>query len=268
MKQKIFNVKVNILILIAVAIALLVFLHSVRFLTPIENAIFYILRPVEKLAYNAGVSFFASDNTKSAVELSEDNQILQNKLSDALIENARLHSLMSKSEALQQEVDYLKQNNFEFKAAQVIGKSPHPGTQIYILDRGNNDGISVGMPVVYKDGILVGKIMDVDENSSRMILVTDSNSSIGAYIQNATNSPGIVVGKLGLSLEMQLIPQSEQVVQDQIVVTSGIEENIPEGLVIGQVSSVSNKTEELFQTASIQTPITLDRLQIVSIIIQ
>ncbi|MFA6271549.1 MAG: rod shape-determining protein MreC [Patescibacteria group bacterium] len=268
MRQKIFNLRINVLFLILVAIVLLVFLHSVGFLRPVENAVFYVLRPIEKITYNAGLRFFASENIKSAVELGRNNQDLQNQLSNALIENARLHSLMTKSEVLQQEVEYLKSNNYEFQAAQIIGKSPHPGTQLYILDRGTNDGIAVGMPVVYKDGILVGKIVEVGDNDSNMILITDSNSSIGAYVQNATNSPGVVVGKLGLSLEMQLIPQSEEILTDQIVVSSGIEENIPEGLVIGQVSSISNQTEELFQTASIQPPVTLDRLQIVSIIIR
>jgi rod shape-determining protein MreC len=268
MRQKIFNLRINVLLLISVAIALLIFLHSTGILTPIENTVFYVLRPIEKFTYNAGLRFFASENIKSSIELGEDNQILQDKLSDALIENARLHSLITKSEVLQQELEYLKKNNYQFQAAQIIGKSPHPGTQLYILDRGRNDGIAIGMPVVYKDGILVGKIVDVNQNDSKMILITDSNSSIGAYVQNSTNSPGIVVGKLGLSLEMQLIPQSEQILTDQIVVSSGIEENIPEGLVIGQINSISSQTEELFQTASLQPPVTLDRLQIVSIIIQ
>ncbi|MFA6391373.1 MAG: rod shape-determining protein MreC [Patescibacteria group bacterium] len=268
MRQKIFNIRINIFILIAVAIVLLVFLHSVGILRPVENAIFYVLRPLEKTAYNAGLRFFASENIKSIEQLGSNNQQLQNKLSDSLIENARLHSLIIKSEMLQQEIEYLKKNDHKFSVAQIIGKSPHQGTQIYILDRGSNDNISIGMPVVYKDGILVGKIIEVGDISSKMLLITDSNSIIGGYVQNSTNSPGVVVGKLGLSLEMQLIPQSEIVEVDQIVVTSGIEENIPEGLVVGQVSSIVNKTEELFQTATIQSPTTLDRLQIVSIIIE
>lgn len=268
MRQKIFNVRINIFILIAVAIVLLIFLHTTGILRPVENAIFYVLRPVEKVAYNAGLRFFASENIKSVEELGKSNQELQNQLSDALIENARLHSLITKGEVLQQEVEYLKNNQFSFQAAQIIGKSPHSGTQIYILDRGLDDGIEVGMPVIYRDGILVGKIIESSANFSKVLLITDSNSSIGAYIQNETNSPGIVVGKLGLSLEMQLIPQSEEISIDQIVVSSGIEESIPEGLVIGQISSISAQTEELFQTSSIESPVALDRLQIVSIITQ
>jgi rod shape-determining protein MreC len=268
MRQKIFNVRINIFLLIAVAIVLLVFLHTTGILRPVENTIFYVLRPVEKAAYNAGLKFFASENIKSIEDLGKSNQELQNQLSNALIENARLHSLMTKSEALQQEVEYLKSKNYKFEVAQIIGKSPHAGTQIYILDRGTDDNIQIGMPVIYRDGVLVGKIVDSDKNSSKMILITDSNSSIGTYIQNETNSPGIVMGKLGLSLEMQLIPQSEEIKINQIVVTSGIEESIPEGLVVGQISSISTQTEELFQTASIESPITLDRLQVVSVIIQ
>jgi len=268
MRQKIFNVRVNIFLLIAVAVVLLVFLHATGILRPVENAILYALRPVQKVAYNAGLKFFATENIESVEKLGISNQELQNKLSNALIENARLHSLITKDEVLQQEVEYLKKNDYKFQAAQIIGKSPHAGTQIYILDRGLSDNIEVGMPIIYQDGILVGKIIESGVNSSKMLLITDSNSSVGAYIQNDTNSPGVVVGKLGLSLEMQLIPQSEEITINQIVVSSGIEENIPEGLVLGQVSSISTQTEELFQTASIESPVKLDRLQVVSIIIQ
>jgi len=100
-----------------------------------------------------------------------------------------------------------------------------------------------------------------------MLVISDSRSAVGAQVQNENNSPGVVIGKLGLALEMQLIPQSEEITKGQIVVTSGLEENIPSGLVIGQINEIDKKTEELFQTATIESPISLERLDVLSIII-
>ena len=245
---------------------LLIFFHNLGILKPAENLIIFLLRPVEKVVYHTGLKIFNSNNYLAKEELEKENEKLEDKLSNALIENARLHSLITKSEILQKELTFLETHDFQAKTAQIIAKMPTT-TQIFLLNKGKKDSIQVGLPIIYGEGIMVGKIMEVEDLTSKMLLINDSSSAVAAQVQNTTNSPGVVVGKLGLSLEMQLIPQAEEIAVDQIVITSGIEENIPQGLVIGQISKIDKKTEELFQTASIESSVSLDRLSVVSIII-
>lgn len=267
MQQKIFNFRINIYIVIVAVIVLLIFFHYLGLLKPVENALTYITRPMERIIYRSGLNFFGSEKYLSLAELENENTQLKDKLSDALIENARLHSLITKSEVLQKELAFLEQEGYQAKTAQIIGKIPNSTAQIFLLDRGKKDKVQLGLPVIFLDGILVGKIVKVKDLTSQLLLINDSNSTVAAQVQNETSSPGVVVGKLGLSLEMQLIPQAEEIREEQTVITSGLEEKIPAGLVIGQISKVHKQTEELFQTADIKSPISLDRLNVVSIII-
>ncbi|PIY95517.1 MAG: rod shape-determining protein MreC [Candidatus Kerfeldbacteria bacterium CG_4_10_14_0_8_um_filter_42_10] len=267
MRQKIFNFRINAYLSIAVALVLLIFLHWVGVLKPIEDILIYAIKPVEKLTYRLGLDIFVNQNTLTKEQLDTENAELNDKLSDALIENARLRSLVTKSETLQKELDFLNQKSYNAISTQIIGKPSDTTAQIYLLDKGEKDGVKVGLPVIYLDGILVGKIVGVENSVAQLLLINDSQSAVGAQIQNEASSPGIIVGKLGLALEMQFIPQTETVAKGQIVVTSGLEENIPPGLVIGQIDEVSNKTEELFQTATIESPVPLERLDVLSIII-
>jgi len=267
MRQKIFSPKINIYLSILVALVLLIFLHWVGILKPVENVLIYLVKPIEKVTYRLGLNIFANQSNLSKEELEKENNELKDKLGDALIENARLHSLISKSEILQQELNFLVSKNYQAVSAQIIGKPSDTTTQVYLVDRGKKDDIRVGYPVIYLNGILVGKIIEVEDSTAQMLVISDSRSAVGAQVQNENNSPGVVIGKLGLALEMQLIPQSEEITKGQIVVTSGLEENIPSGLVIGQIKEIDKKTEELFQTATIESPISLERLDVLSIII-
>jgi len=266
MQQKIFNLRLNIYLTVAVALALLIFFHSIGVLKPVENVLLFFLKPIERASYQLGINIFGSEDYLNKEQLKESNKELQGKLSNILIENARLHSVINKSETLQKELQFIEENNYKAVTAQLVGKSSDTTSQVFILNKGKSDNLQVGYPVIYLDGVLVGKIFEVEDSISKMLLVNDSNSAIAATIQNTSNSPGIVVGELGLSMEMQLIPQAEEIEQGQIAVTSGLEEDIPQGLVIGQITEVQKKTEELFQTATIESPILLERLDVVSII--
>lgn len=267
MQQKIFNFRINVYLLIGIVVLLLLFLHYFNVLKPVENLLFWSLRPIEKLIYRTGINIYPQESYLAKEKLEQENKDLQTKLSNALIENARLHSLIIKSEILQKELAFLEARKYQSVPAQVIGKAANTTSQIFILDKGIKNNIRVGLPVIYLEGILVGKIIAVEDFTSQLLLISDSASAISAEVQNETNSPGIVAGKLGLSLEMQLIPQSEKISTNQTVVTSGLEENIPAGLVIGQITSINQKTEELFQTAQVKSPASLDRISVVSIII-
>lgn len=267
MQQKIFNLRVNIYLTISVALVLLIFLHAIGILKPLENTLFFILRPVEDAAFHLGINVLDSENYQIKEGLEQENAELKNKLNNTIIENARLHSLISQSETTQQELQFLEENKFNAETARIIGKVSDSSAQIYLLDKGKKSGIQTDFSVIYLNGIIVGKIVSANDYSSKMLLINDSSSAIGALVQNESNSPGIVVGKLGLSLEMQFIPQAEEIAKSQIVVTSGSEQNIPAGLVIGKITDIHKKTEELFQTATIESPVTLDRLDVVSIII-
>jgi len=136
------------------------------------------------------------------------------------------------------------------------------------INKGSGDGIQKGMAAVSGEGVVVGKVVDVKANMSKICLVVDQDCKFAASIKNYDKTAGIVQGELGLTAKMDLIPQTEDVKVGDIVVTSGLEQFINEGLVIGKVSEVKKENNELWQNATIETLVNLDNLKIVSVLFQ
>ena len=115
----------------------------------------------------------------------------------------------------------------------------------------------------------VSSCLGINENypEKGFLLIYDSYSRMAALIQNESQSKGIVMGEHGLSLKMELIPKNELIKENDIVVTSGLEQNIPQGLVIGKISRFLNEPNDFFQTAWLQSPIKVDNLIFVSVLI-
>jgi len=254
------------LILLAV-IALLIFLNLLGLLAPVEALMVNIFSPIQSRIYGFGVGI---NNVYSGLagskSVGQGKQELIDQVNKLTVTNAQLNVKLAENTELLKQCGSLSKLNLTTVAARIIGKNPEPNLQSIILDRGSNDGVQTGSAIVAADGVLVGKIMSVKANSSEAVLTDDSRSRVAAAIQNASNSKGVISGELGLSLKMELIPQNESVSVGDLVVTSGLESNIPAGLVIGRVSRLVAESNSFFQTAYVQPIVKLDNLIIVSII--
>jgi len=246
--------------LLAVVI-LLIFLHYVGILRPIENVVIRILTPVQQRVYGVGVkinSFYS--NFFINKELVNSYQDLELEIINLKVENSQLKTAIANYTDRSALEDYLTSTGFEGVTAKIIGKNPEPSRQAIILNRGSRNGVTVDSPLVTEAGIIVGKISTVKGNSSEAILVNDSGSRIAAVVQNETSSKGVVIGEHGLSLKMELLPQEDEIKVGDIIVSSGLEPSIPQGLIIGEVSQVLTEPNSLFQTARIKSLIQIDRI--------
>jgi rod shape-determining protein MreC len=182
-------------VLLVVAL-LLVFLHWVGVLRPVEDLVIRVISPIQQRVYALGVNInglYANITGKN--ELVQEREALQQEIQDLLVENASLKTrLESLSELLEQQ-DFLNRNSLEYVAARVIGQNPEATLQAIILDKGSAHGVGVDYPVVIGNGMLVGKISSVRTYSSEAILINDSQSKISAIIQNENQTQGVVVGE-------------------------------------------------------------------------
>ena len=135
-----------------------------------------------------------------------------------------------------------------------------------IINIGSNAGVKEGLAVISEEGLFIGKIYDVNYDFSTVLLVTDNHSKVAASILNKDKTIGIIEGKYGLSCKMNLIPQNEEIQENDLLITSGLETNIPQGLVIGQVDRVENVEGDLFKSASIKLLLDLNKVKIVSVL--
>lgn len=248
--------------LILLVLVGLLALHTLGILKPIERAVAGALAPVQRWL----VGRLPQGRNETGQDQAKRIHELEAQVSRLLSENVLLREERRSSALTDEQVNFLERRSLAGVTANVIGRSPEGDTELLILDRGEDQRITAGQPVVTGEGILVGTILETSPGRSIVRLVTDPQSTIAVEVENQERSPGFVVGQHGLTLRMRLIPQLEKVEKHQAVVTSAINEKIPANLALGTITDIHFATGDLFQEASVEPLVNLDRLSVVTII--
>lgn len=263
------NLFKNKFIICIAILMLIVLLHYINALRPVENFVSYFFLPIKKEFYEVGndLSEIWESANLNKKELVYQNQILKEKIQELIIDRSKLLELESENKELRKQLDFIEQEDHQYLVSRVVGNNLQYNINSYILDKGSDDGIREGQVVVAMDGMVVGKIRKVSPKESELLLLIDNQSAIAAVVQNKDNSQGIVEGQYGLTMKMNLIPQDEEINIGEIVITSGIEQYIPRGLVIGLIDNVEREVNELFQSAIVNSMVDYKKLNIVMVII-
>ncbi len=107
----------------------------------------------------------------------------------------------------------------------------------------------------------------MNDTSARACLTTSADCQLAAAIINGSRTIGLSEGELGLTIKMNYIPQMEKISPEDIVITSGLGDSIPRGLVIGRVSQVNNQSNEIWQDVTIEPVASLHDLTVVSVVL-
>jgi rod shape-determining protein MreC len=160
---------------------------------------------------------------------------------------------------------------YQTVAAEVLSRLTTEQERVISLDRGTDAGIAVDDPVVAEGGALVGKVIEVGPDFSRVLLISDSRTNVAGLIES-TRAIGDIRGNGDRPLQMTNIPATDTVNIGDTVVTAGIEletgvrSSYPKGLLIGSIVDVQRQPNQLFQTALLQPFAALDRLEYVLVI--
>jgi len=253
-------------LIIILIIFLLILLHYTKVLKPIENAFFIVAKPVQKKVYN--LSQYINDfyyNQKSKKELIEENIKLQEEVIKKQISESRLKEIEEQNEFLKRQLEFVQEQKINAIIANVIGKSQDSFQNFLIIDKGEKNGLEKGLAVTNQD-VIIGKIYSASQYTSKVLLINDSFSQVAVSVQNKDHSIGILNGEYGLGLKINLIPQTEEIKEGDYVITSGLEENIPRGLLVGQIDNVLYTEGELFKTAFVKSPIDFNKIKWISVL--
>jgi len=255
----------NSLAAITTVTILVVILHYIGWLIPVENFLRSIVNRGSAIAYEQGLEI-----NKIKFKTVQD---LENAYKDAIEKNieqegivARIKLLEEQNKKLRQELNYLTTTTYQYLGAEIIGKNVDPIANTLIINRGTKDNIKVGNPAIAYNGILVGKIIRTEADTSIIRLLQDGQSKIAATLLNLDYSIGLIEGGYGVSVQMNFIPENEKIEINDQVVTSGLEEGIPRGLLIGNVKAVKKEAYEPFQQAIVKPAIQTNLLDSVVII--
>jgi rod shape-determining protein MreC len=245
-------------------------LHRAGLLQPIEGLFVGLTTPVQEgVSLVTGQLGELAQTARDLRDLRQRNEELEAQNANLLLENVRLREIEVEAALLRDLLNFAQANpSFDLQGAHVVGREiarDPTNLQRYItLDVGREAGIALNMPVITDRG-LVGRIREVGNGWSRVLLIIDRSSSVNALTQS-TRASGLVEGQIGDSLVMRSISQSDVVSVGDTVFTSGLGGNFPRQILIGQIVEVDRQDYELYQTAVVQPTVDFDHLEVVLVI--
>lgn len=220
-------------------------------------------RPMQ-LANEAVVNFFGNfwNDYLDLIHVKEENASLQDRI--RILENdvTRLGELDSENMNLRRILDLKDSASISGQVARVIGYEASSWVQAVTVNRGYQQGIQIGMPVVEGGGV-VGQVIAVASNSSRVLLITDPASGADALIQR-NRARGVLVGAGQRRAVLRYLLREHEVLKGDRVVTSGLDGVYPKGLTLGVVVRV--KQESLFHVISVRPKVDFSKLEVVLIV--
>jgi rod shape-determining protein MreC len=138
-------------------------------------------------------------------------------------------------------------------SADVIGRDPRDWFHSLIINRGKDDGVVLSAAVVapsLEKPTLVGRVVEMDAHSSRVLLVTDIVSAISVEIA-ARNEIGLLEGRNRPWVMINYLSQQSSVAAGDEVVTAGLGGVFPPGIPVGKVLDVAVTEEGFFRVAKV-----------------
>ncbi len=239
---------------------------AVLFFLPgkISNSLYWVSVPLQKSlgSLSDGASFITSPFLDSG-KLKEENEKLRDERQKLIAEIFLLKELERENERLREALEIDIDEDFNFVLAGVSGMNLKE--DLFLIDKGLKDGIAVGMPVITSKRVAVGRVYEVYDNFSKIMLVTHKdNSFFDAYIHGA-ETIGIVKGEGGFRLSLDLLSKESEIEKGMGAVTMG--EVFPRKIFIGVVNEIVKTDAEPFQKASIRplfNPRTLESVFIIT----
>ena len=142
--------------------------------------------------------------------------------------------------------------------SEIIGESADNNHQIRLINRGSNQLLQRNFIVIRKEG-LVGRIQSVSPYQSSVQLIIDHRSRVPALIQR-NRVKGLIYGTHD-GIEMRQINQHAKIKIGDRVISSGLGNLYPKGILIGWVSGIQHKSHELFKTARLDSAVDFNQME-------
>jgi rod shape-determining protein MreC len=246
------------LIIVIFLIVLLTVLNLGKSSKEVRNFFYLISSPIQNTLWQTGkrtsdflAGVFTAENLKREVEN------LQLKNQELLSQIITLKELKKENEFLRKALNIGLEKDFQLKLAQVISKDSSKDS--ILINKGLKDGISQGFPVITSEKALVGRIGEVYQNFSEVILISNKESSFDAKISEKEIF-GVIKGKGNSEFYFDLIPKDKEISQGDIVITTTLGGVFPPGIMVGRVKEVKKSDVDPFQTAQINASFNIKNL--------
>jgi rod shape-determining protein MreC len=249
-------------IIFFVLLALLIWILDTRteILKPLRQRMMTMSLPLQALTSFPGRLLEWGDNSLVSREtlqeensaLRAENRVLQQKLqkmATLIAENTHLTELLNSSHYLDDESVLI---------SRLAAISPDPLRQEIVLDKGSDDGVTIGIAALDAYGV-VGQVIEVSPHSSRVMLVTDTDSAVP--VQIIRNGIRLVVEGTGQQdvLLLRHVAATTDIQREDVLVTSGLDGHYPAHYPVANIATIEGDSSQGFLTVRVTPVAQLDR---------
>ena len=236
----------RLLVLVVLSVALMVVDARFTLLKPVRSQMSLVLMQTywvtdlpQRLVQGVASQFGSRTELVAENEkLKTENLLLQGrmqKLAALTEQNVRLRELLNSSALVNEKVE----------VAELIGMDPNPFTHRIIINKGERDGVVLGQPVLDARG-LMGQVVELMPNTSRVLLLTDTTHSIPVQV-NRNGLRAIASGTGNPErLELRHVADTADIKVGDLLVSSGLGQRFPAGYPVATVKEVIHDSGQPF----------------------
>ena len=224
--------------------------YRLHYLDQVRTVLYTLVYPIQTVASIPGDlndwfedKLASQDEVKKHIAELKTENMLNNvrlqKLQALEQENMRLRNLLGSSFRVHERV----------LVAEMLTIDLDPFSQRVMINKGQQDGVFIGQPVLDADGVM-GQVLEVGMYSSMVVLLTDLSHAIPVQINRNGLRSVAIGGGLVSALKLQYIPHSEDVRVGDLLVTSGLGGTFPAGYPVGMIETVAYPAGEAFADIS------------------
>lgn len=257
----------KVFLTILVLVIILILLNIIPGLNKgLGNFVYKIFSPIGRFFSNIGngISGFFQIIT-SISDLNEENLALKKENLVLEAENSTLIEVKRENDILREALNISKSGEQIQEVASVVGKDIQ-GIQDWILiNKGSKHGVTENMIAISSENALVGRISEVNQSFSKVTLITQKDSVVAGIIEN-NRIEGLIKRDDKGGLFIDFIPKTENLEIGERIITSGMDNLYPRGILIGKIEIIDTSDNQIFQKIIITPAVDFSKLEEVFII--
>lgn len=250
--------KARLLVFVTISMLLIAVDSNTAKLSVIRNSLFVLVKPVVEVAE---IPAFLKNQVELLFEqrdsLRERNRILIRKNKELQVRINELQAHEQRNIWLAELLGAREKIDYAVLPAKATAIQLQPLSRKILLDRGTEDNVVIGQPVLDQRGI-IGQVTGTTRTQSAVTLITDPNHSIPVRIQR--NGILAIANGLGETNQLQVtgLPFDADIQEGDILVTSGLGERFPTAYPVAKVTSVDGNRNTAFAEVSAVPLTTVD----------
>lgn len=233
--------------------------HLSNWLKPAHFVLSTLTAPVHWVAdIPSQLSDWSVNSLQTINQLRDENQSLRTevlllkrrvqKLASTVAENSQLKELLGAYNLAEERI----------AVAEIIAVDPDPFRHEVIINKGANEKAYVGQTVLDAEG-LMGQVVQVGALTSRVLLITDVSHGVPVYVnRNGVRAVAVGSGELD-KLKLLHVPDTADILEGDLLVSSGLGGRFPKGYPVGVVASVRHDPGQPFAVVEARPMAHLDR---------